>query len=245
MQKTINFLLWTRQYVFYFYLYFFLALFSIINPILFFLKTPYFVRTRSAQLNSYLVRLGIRWILWVRCEIRGKENISKNACIYVSKHQSEWETLFLPSLIKRSCFVAKKELMDIPLLGWGLRAIEYIPVDRSAGLKSLKIVINEGKNRLSRNISIVIFPEGTRVAPKQSPKFHKSAMSLAKATQAKVIPIAHNAGSTWPADTKKKPIRPGKIILSIGPEIENMGNINEVTEACYEWIKSEMEKIEK
>jgi 1-acyl-sn-glycerol-3-phosphate acyltransferase len=208
------------------------------------LKFPYSIKTRSAQLNSYIVRIGMRLILWVRCEVHGKENISKTPSIYVVKHQSEWETLYLQTLITRSCFVTKKELLDIPLLGSGLKALEYIPVDRSAGIKSLKEVMNAGKNRLSRNINIVIFPEGTRVAPKDSPKFHKSAMLLAKATQSSVIPIAHNSGSIWPASTKKQLILPGTIKVIIGEPIKNTGNIDELTESSYIWIKNKMQEIE-
>ncbi len=244
MKKLINALLWIRQYIFYVYHYLALAIFSIINHVFFLCKAPYALRSKTAQLNSWVTRLGIFWILWVRFEVEGKENISKVPCIYVCKHQAEWETVVMPSIISRTCYVAKKELLDMPVLGWGLKAIEYIPVDRSAGLKAFKTVISEGKNRLARNISIVIFPEGTRVAPGEHPKFHKSAMSLAKATKVPVIPIAHNAGSCWPA-SRTALIRPGKITLSIGEPIENTGNIDEVTETSYQWIKAKVEQLEK
>ena len=244
MKKLIRSLLWARQIIFYIYLYILLAIFAIIHTMMGLLKFPYSIKTRSAQLNSYLVSLGIRWILWIRCKIEGKEHINAKASIYVVKHQSEWETIYLQSIITRACFVSKKEILDIPLLGSGLRALEYIPIDRTAGIKALKDVINAGKNRLKRNISIVIFPEGTRVAPQENPKFHKSAMSLAKSTNAHVIPIAHNSGSIWPANTKKNLILPGTITMIIGEPLLNTGDINDLTERSFIWIKNKMQEIE-
>ena len=244
MKKLFTTILWIRQGIFYVYLYAVLTLFALIHTLMYLCSFPYFIRTRSAQINSFCVIFGMKLILWIKCEIQGKENLPKQACIYVSKHQSEWETFYFPSFILRTCFVAKKEILQIPILGMGLKSLEYIPIDRSQGLKALKNVISEGKNRLKRNISIVIFPEGTRVAPKENPKFHKSAMSLAKSNNVPIVPIAHNSGSIWPASPRKKLIKPGKITVIIGKPIQNNGEISLLTDESYNWIKNTMSKIE-
>lgn len=189
----------------------------------------------------------MRFLLFVFCGIRikilGRENIPQEPVIYFVKHQSAWETTVLPGILPFHVFILKKELMKIPFFGWGLKLIKAVPIDRSRGLKALKDVINIGKSRLAKGVSIVMFPEGTRVAYGEHPKIHKSGMMLAKNTYVDVIPIAHNAGKLWPRRGWIK--KPGVITLQIGQPISTRDKTLEtLSDEVYEWMKATCQQLE-
>ncbi|MCF6808352.1 1-acyl-sn-glycerol-3-phosphate acyltransferase [Thiotrichales bacterium 19S9-12] len=243
MKFLINLILRLRQWVFILYTAIITIIFSSLIILLWSVKAPILMRLSIAQLWSYLIRFGMFIFLWLRLRIHNRENIPNYPCILLSKHQSPWETFILPSIGPRSCYVLKKELLAIPWFGWGLRAGENIAIDRSQSMKALKDVIAQGKDRLSKGVSITVFPEGTRVQPKTNPKFHKSALSLAKMTKSTVVPIAHNAGSFWPA--RGGIIKPGTIDLVIGTPIDSTKlSLEELSDQCYQWMVDEMRKIE-
>ncbi|MCF6765714.1 1-acyl-sn-glycerol-3-phosphate acyltransferase [Thiotrichales bacterium 19S3-7] len=243
MKFLINLVLRLRQWLFLFYVAVLTIFFSTLNLIFWVLKVPLPIRIFVGRLWSRLVRLGMFMILWLRVRIIGKERIPSQACIFLSKHQSPWETLVLPSLGPKSCFVLKKELLAIPWFGWGLRSVGSIAIDRSQNMQALKQVISQGKDRLAKGVSITVFPEGTRVLPGIHPKFHKSALSLAKMTKSIVVPIAHNSGTFWPA--RGGIIKPGAIDLIIGEPIDSKGlSLEELSDQCYQWMTNNMKKIE-
>lgn len=129
------------------------------------------------------------------CKNDGKENIPNYPCIYVSKHQSMLETFVFYGLVRNCCFVMKQELLEKPIFGKANTFAEAIGIDRSNGLSAIKKVLEDGKDRVeNKNLSIVIFPEGTRVPVGEYPKFHRSAMKLATVTNIPIIPVAHNFG---------------------------------------------------
>jgi 1-acyl-sn-glycerol-3-phosphate acyltransferase len=66
--------------------------------------------------------------------------------------------------------VLKKELLRVPLIGWGLAAMKMISIDRQAGKDALDQVVTQGRERLEQGFYVIIFPEGTRVAagPKET-----------------------------------------------------------------------------
>ena len=184
-----------------------------------------------------------RWVCGIRYEIIGAENLKTTPAIFFVKHQSAWETLGFPALLPMNCFVCKKSLLNIPFFGWAMRITKHIPIDRSQGVSALKSVIREGKDRLGKGISIVIFPEGTRVEPYTHPKFHKSGSALAKATGYPVIPIALNSGHCWRRNSFLK--RPGTVTVVIGPPMNTRDKtVDEINDSTYAWMKHAMEKME-
>lgn len=207
------------------------------------LPFPFKARLYISRTWSHLILCLGKWICGIDYEIQGKENLLNTPVIFLVKHQSAWETLTFPSVLPPNCFVCKDSLLKIPIFGWGMRLCRHIPIDRQAGLKAFKKVIALGKERLQSGLSIIIFPEGTRVAPKENPKFHKTAASLAKAEGAPVIPIAHNSGSCWRRNSFIK--YPGKITVVIGPAIDTKNlTTDEINDQAYNWIKTTMNKIE-
>lgn len=184
-----------------------------------------------------------KWICGMKYQVIGLENCPASPVIFLSKHQSAWETITLPAILPPLCCVSKEALLNIPLFGWSMRVCKHIPIDRKSGISAFKKVIRLGKERLAEGLSVLIFPEGTRVPRGQNPKFHKTAVSLAIDAKVPVIPIAHNSGSCWTRNSFIK--TPGTITVVIGKPIESIGKKNaELNDEVYEWIKSEMKKLE-
>jgi 1-acyl-sn-glycerol-3-phosphate acyltransferase len=186
---------------------------------------------------------GAKVICGVKWRIIGEENFPDGQAVVLSKHQSAWETLFLPSHLPREvCFVYKRELHRVPFFGWGLALLDMIPIDRSKGRDSFEQVVKIGKIRLDQGRWPILFPEGTRIAPGKMGRFKMGGALLAVRTQAPVIPIALNAGECWPRNAWLK--RPGLITVSIGPPIPSTGKTaDELNAAVYDWIDAEMRRL--
>lgn len=184
-----------------------------------------------------------RLICGLKYKIIGLEHLPKTPVIFLAKHQSAWETLILPAVLPPIACVCKEALLRIPFFGWSLRLSKNIPIDRKAGIQAFKKVLALGKARMKEGLSILIFPEGTRVAPLTHPKFHKTATMLALAAGVPIIPIAHNSGQCWRRNHFIK--TPGTITVIIGPPIATQGKTSEaINTEAYEWIKTQMESIE-
>lgn len=181
----------------------------------------------------------------VKVEIIGLEHINKNRpVVLVANHQSEWETYVLQVLMAPVSTVLKKELLSVPFFGWGLRMVQPIAIDRSQRTNALKQIISQGKERLDDGRSVLIFPEGTRIAPNEEQAFNKGAAMLATSAGVPILPVVHNAGYTWPGKRWRK--FPGSIRVVIGPIIESEGK---KTSALHEemdvWMRAEMAKLPK
>jgi 1-acyl-sn-glycerol-3-phosphate acyltransferase len=112
-------------------------------------------------------------------------------------------------------WVIKRELLWIPFFGWGLAMLSPVAIDRKAGARALKQMVDQSRERLRRGFSIIVFPEGTRVTPGTEGTYQVGGAWLALKTGAPVLPVAHNAGTYWPRKAFVK--RPGIVTVSIGP----------------------------
>ena len=90
--------------------------------------------------------------------------------LYAAKHQSMYETLELGRMLHTPAIVMKQELTDIPVWGWAARRYGVIVVDREASAGALRRMLKEARAALADQRSILIFPEGTRVAPGEQPE---------------------------------------------------------------------------
>ncbi len=186
---------------------------------------------------------GAKVICGIRWQVKGMENLPDGPAIVLSKHQSAWETLFLPSHLPREvCFVYKRELHRIPFFGWGLALLRMIPIDRSKGRDAFEQVVRIGQQRLTEGRWPILFPEGTRIAPGKMGRFKMGGALLACRTGAPVIPIALNAGECWPRKAFIK--RPGMVTVSIGPAIPSEGlTPEELNTKVHDWIDQEMRRL--
>jgi 1-acyl-sn-glycerol-3-phosphate acyltransferase len=188
------------------------------------------------------------WMLEKVCHItysvEGLENIpTDRTWVVLSKHQSTWETFFLPLIFHDPAVILKRELLWLPFFGWGLAASDPIAIDRTNKTKAMQQVIEKGKKRLEAGRWVIVFPEGTRVAPGAVGHYRLGGPRLAVATGFPVIPVAHNAGYAWPR--RKFIKRPGVIRVVIGPAIESNGRTaEEVLALAKDWIETTMLRID-
>jgi 1-acyl-sn-glycerol-3-phosphate acyltransferase len=145
----------------------------------------------------------LRYICGVKVKLIDEHNIPTGACLVVAKHQSIWETLYLPYKLGNAAFVCKKELLSLPVVGWYLRALEMIPVDRKGGLSAIRKMTEVAKKIVKDGRKIVIFPEGTRVAVGESVEYKPGVVALYNALSKEVgdiliLPVALNSGEVWP-----------------------------------------------
>ena len=191
--------------------------------------------------------LVVLWLLRVLCglhyEVRGRENIPKTPSIIICKHQSAWETLALQQVFPPQVWVMKRSMLWVPFFGWGLAMLSPIAIDRGGGRAALKQVTDQGLDRLRKGLWVVIFPEGTRVAPGTVGRYAIGGAWLATHTNTPVVPVAHNGGEYWGRNSFLK--YPGTITMSIGAPIpaagEKPGTLNEKVQ---HWIETEMQKIQ-
>ncbi len=119
--------------------------------------------------------------------------------IYAVKHQSAWETLILYWQLDRPVIVIKKELLYIPIVGLLMKRAGCIAVDRKAGMSAIKKLKREAAIVKQTGRSILIFPQGTRVAPldRKTP-YQVGIFSLYHSLSLSVVPVALNSGYYWP-----------------------------------------------
>ncbi len=187
------------------------------------------------------------WLMKVICglkyRIHGAENLPRHAAIVMCKHQSTWETISLKAILKpEQSWILKQELMRLPVFGWALAAIPNIPIDRSAGRKAVKQIVERGTELLEQDRIIVIFPEGTRTAPGEKRKYGIGGSLLAEKSGYPVVPIAHNAGVFW----RRRGLRkyPGTIDVVVGEAFDPKGmKASEITRRVETWIEAEVDKL--
>jgi 1-acyl-sn-glycerol-3-phosphate acyltransferase len=215
-------------------------LFSVLAIVLF--PLPAVLHSRIVSSWAYVVIFWLKLTCGLSYRVIGKENIPNHSCVLLAKHQSAWETIAFQTIFPPQIWVMKRSLLLIPFLGWAFAALKAIAIDRSAGRAALKQLVSQGKDRLARGLWVVIFPEGTRIAPGQKGKYHIGGAWLASHTQATVVPVAHNAGEFWRKNSFIK--NPGVITVSIGKPIDATNlKPDALNQRVEDWIESEMPKL--
>ncbi|MEM7304027.1 MAG: lysophospholipid acyltransferase family protein [Pseudomonadota bacterium] len=187
--------------------------------------------------------LAAKYICGIDYKLEGLENIPDKPCIIMSNHQSTWETLAFPSIFPTLAWVIKKELLSIPLFGWGIASTQPIALDRKQGKKSLKQLVKDGREKLNLGRFILIFPEGTRIPYGENRPLKIGGFLLAKQTKAKILPVAHDAGRLWPRNSFVK--KPGIIHIKIGlPYSTEELSTEEISEKYSNWLEDTKKEID-
>jgi 1-acyl-sn-glycerol-3-phosphate acyltransferase len=204
---------------------------------------PILVRSRFIALWARFQLWSLRHVCRLDYQIEGRGNLPPGPAIVFSKHQSAWETLAYQVILPPLTWVLKRELLWIPLFGWGLAMLRPIAIKRGTGRRAVDQVVKQGTDRLADGLWVLIFPEGTRLPPRTRRKYKQGGAILAAESGYPVVPIAHNAGSFWPRRGFVK--RPGVIRVAIGPVIESRGrSAAEITKLSEDWIESTMKELE-
>ncbi len=163
----------------------------------------------------------VLWWLRVTCglthRVTGRENQPAGPVIIACKHQSTWETLAFTLLFPDIAIVLKRELLFIPIVGWAMARAGNIAVARGDGGAALRGLVKQAKAALADGRSIVIFPEGTRVAPGDRRPYQVGTAALYRQLGVPVVPMALNSGLFW--GRRKWIKRPGTITLEVLPPI--------------------------
>jgi 1-acyl-sn-glycerol-3-phosphate acyltransferase len=205
--------------------------------------TPPVTRYRLCVMWVRFVIRAARAICGVTWKVEGWENLPDGPAILLPKHQSTWETFWLPSFMpRRLSFVYKRELHFIPFFGWGIASIGMINIDRSKGQDAFEQVVRQGIGHLRDGWWICIFPEGTRTPPGSTRRYKTGGARLAVRTGTPVVPIAVNSGEVWPRGPLVR--RPGQITVVIGPPIDPGGkSADEVSAQVESWIETQMRRL--
>ncbi|MFZ9734804.1 MAG: lysophospholipid acyltransferase family protein [Burkholderiaceae bacterium] len=218
--------------------------------ILFMASAPFLNQPRRYRLAMQWPRMVIyaaRTLLGIHWKIKGQELL--DACanqpvIVCAKHQSSWETFFLPSFMPRQlCFVFKKELLAIPFFGWSIRLLDMVHINRSQGKEAYQQIASQAQTKFAEGRWMVFFPEGTRTPPGHRVKYKSGAARLAIGLDTPILPIALNSGLLWSKNAFLK--NAGCITVSIGPLIfPQPSETPEAVMARVEtWIEEETQRM--
>jgi 1-acyl-sn-glycerol-3-phosphate acyltransferase len=173
---------------------------------------------------------GVRWIarwwsnwhrwcaatfLGIRTRIEG--TLPTGPVLIASKHQSMFETMEMVRLLNAPGIIMKQELSHIPI--WGRLARHYglIAIDRAGGATALRRMVRDGHAAIAEGRPVVIFPEGTRVAPGDQPPLQAGFAGLYRAFNLPVVPLALDSGKVWPRKSFVR--RPGTVTFRFGETI--------------------------
>lgn len=170
-----------------------------------------------ARLWARATLAGLRLICGVRFVVSGEENLPAGACLIASRHESAFDTFVWLLLRPRCVYVVKAELTRVPLLGPMMRRAGMIIVDRDAGAKALRGLLRDGAAAAACGRPIVIFPEGTRMAPGAKGAIQPGVAALAAALRLPVAPVATDSGRRW--GRRAFHISPGVIRIAVRPPL--------------------------
>ena len=196
-----------------------------------------------------IARTWARILLWVlerlcglKYVVEGRERIPSGNHIVMSNHTSAWETVAQFLIFPPQVWVLKRELLWIPFVGWGLKLLRPIAINRGEGHRAVNQVVDQGKARLADGLWIIIFPEGTRVVAGETRRFGVSGAMLAVASGRSLVPLSHNAGMFWARRGFLK--KPGTIRVIIGEPIAPAGkNPRELNEEVKQAIEAGLARI--
>ncbi|WP_297634397.1 lysophospholipid acyltransferase family protein [uncultured Clostridium sp.] len=200
----------------------------------------------EAEAFKYAQSVFLEWsedtlrIIGIDVEIIGKENIPKETCAFVGNHQSVLDIPVLKHALRDRTigFIAKKEALEYPILGFWIKNTNCVPLDRSNPREAIK-VISKGAEYIKEGYNMIIFPEGTRSKDGEVHEFKKGSTKLATKAKAPVVPFSINGTAKCFEDTKR--FKEGKVTIVFGEPIYT----SEISKEEEKNLSSKLEKIVK
>ncbi|CAG4906356.1 unnamed protein product [Acidocella sp. C78] len=159
----------------------------------------------------------LRALCGIRIVYEGLENIPEGPVILAAQHQSALDTMIWFTQLAKPAYVMKQELSRIPVLGPLLIPSGQIPLDRSGGAKALRDLTERVRAAAASGRQIIIFPEGTRVAPGERTRLQPGIVAIAKATGLPVLPVSTDSGRAWGRNSIRK--HPGIVHVQVHPPL--------------------------
>jgi len=195
---------------------------------------------RSGEGVIWIGRRWIRWILWgcgIRVETRGTENVATGAPqIFMPNHQSALDIAAVIHAIPVSFrFVAKKEILRIPFVGWAAAGGGHIIVDRSDNTQAVAR-LKQAAGRIRAGTNVIIFPEGTRSVTGHLRPFKSGGFHLAIQSGVPIVPVSVS-GSQRLTPKRSLRVRSGRLVVVIGRPIPTAGLGVEDRQALKERVR--------
>lgn len=172
-----------------------------------------------------------RWMVGLRGEIRGTP--PDGPALIAAKHQSFFDIILLVSALPQPRFIMKRELLRTPIVGWYAVRIGCVPVDRGRGREAVAKMVRDVERGAARAGQLIIYPQGTRVAPGTIVPYKTGAGALYDELGATCVPVATNVGFFWPKSGLARwpgtgvveflpPIPPGRTPEAFMEEVERV-----------------------
>jgi len=188
------------------------------------------------------VRWSARWIIGLKSEVRGP--VPGDEVLIASKHQSFFDILILISETPRPKFIMKKQLLHAPILGWYAIQIGCVPVDRGKRGAAITKMVSDVKAGRARPGQLIIYPQGTRVAPGAARAYKIGTGVLYDQLGQDCVPAATNVGVFWPRRGIFR--KPGLAVVEFLPRIAAglpqaafMDQLEEVVETASDRLMAE------
>jgi len=186
------------------------------------LVLPWRLRFALARFWGRVLLALLKGICGLGYTVEGAEHLPRDGrYVVLMKHSSSWETFAQAVVIPPQAWVLKRELTWIPFIGWGIRLLRGIAIDRGAGGRAVRQLIEQGTARLAEGCCVVVFPEGTRMPPGETRRYGVGGAALASEAGVPVVPVGHDSGYFWPRRGWLK--KPGTIRVVIGAPIATAG----------------------
>lgn len=160
----------------------------------------------------------LRHIVGLDYEVRGRENVPDRPVLFAYKHQSAWETIAFLVIVPDFAAILKRELLAIPLVGLYIRKLRMVPIDRGGAGVALRRMMVRVRKRIAEGRSVMVAPEGTRIAPGEHGPYLPGVAALYRDLGVPVVPVALNSGLFWGRRSFHK--RPGVVTVEFLPVIE-------------------------
>jgi 1-acyl-sn-glycerol-3-phosphate acyltransferase len=176
-----------------------------------FLLAPRRAAMRFGRFWSRGVLFLLRVIVGLDHQLVGLDRIPPGGAIIAMKHQSAWDAIALPLVLDDPAPIVKRELLMLPFYGWYMARAGAIAIDRKSGAAAVRMMLAAARQVALAGRPIVIFPQGTRVAPGTTAPYQPGVYALYQALSLPLIPAAVNSGLFWGRRNFIK--RPGRITL--------------------------------
>jgi 1-acyl-sn-glycerol-3-phosphate acyltransferase len=188
------------------------------------------------------VRWTASWMIGLKSEVRGE--VPQGEVMIAAKHQSFFDIILLCNVLPRPKFIMKKQLVWAPILGFYALRIGCVPVDRGKRGAAIKAMVEKVHSGAQEPGQLIIFPQGTRVAPGVKADYKVGVAVLYQELGEPVIPVACNVGVFWPRQAIYR--KPGLAVIEFLPEIpagkpmrEFLGDVQAVVETRSDALMAE------
>lgn len=167
------------------------------------------------------VRFSLRLLTGLKTEVRGP--VPQAEVLIAAKHQSFLDIILIFGAVPRGKFIMKRELVWAPVLGWYALRIGCVPVNRGKRGAAILKMMADVKSGASLPGQLIIYPQGTRVAPGVKAPYKVGTALLYAQLGQDCVPVGTNVGLFWP---KRGVLRkPGTAVVEFLPAIApGLGN---------------------